>query len=84
MRSIKINETNKVVRQEVLDINKNILLRLYQLESGQFGFRFISYLNGKEIDPVKHSELTWAYGPIKQISETRHIALQFYKSLLQK
>jgi hypothetical protein len=83
MRSLKITDSTKFYSQEVLDFNHNILLRLYQLESG-FGFRFISYLNGKEIDPIKNSEFTWVYGPMSKVEEAKSAAIDYYNTLVQK
>lgn len=83
MRTLKLPQEYKLFSQEVIDLDQNILLKLYQLDSG-FGFRYITYENGKEIDPIKRSDLSWIYGPIPRIQEARDKALELYSTLIQK
>ena len=83
MRSLKIKDSDKLFSQEVLDLTQNIMLRLYKLDNG-YGFRFITYQKGKEVDPLNNSELTWVYGPIKKIDEVKVTAIQYYLTLIQK
>lgn len=84
MKTFPIKDSANFFRQEILDITKNIFIRIYHLENG-YGFRFVTFKEGVTYDPISDSDnLNWVYGPIKRPGELRSEAFDLYRTLNQK
>ena len=69
-----------LLEQTVLDLIKNIMIRVYETPKKGFSFRLVSYQNNTEIDPLdSSSKVDWAYGPYKSPKEAIKIAKNLYK-----
>lgn len=81
MKSIKLKPNQPSYSQETIDLKRNVSIRFYHLEEG-FGFRFVSYRDGKEYDPMKDSAFSWMWGPIDSLEGARLKAIEFYRTLV--
>lgn len=80
MKSNRINEDTKVYDLTMLDLLKNVMVKIYESSNG-YSFRLVLYQNNTEIDPISHSnKKNWAYGPYKSPKEAFLEAKELYKT----
>lgn len=78
MKTTKLTN-QKVISQSVIDLNTNILVRIYQAEDkDHFGFQFVKYHFNEEIDPFNQSKLNWIYGYFKCFQEAEEKAFELF------
>lgn len=72
-------QNKEVYSQEIIDFNKNIMLKIYKLDRG-FAYRYVQTQSCKEFDPLTNSAFNWAYGlfscPNQAIDEARNYYLE--------